>query len=224
MANLAYASLWCRNLTEATMAEAFASLLATVPFSAARPGFEAAVLRAVDPGQALAAEHDMRGNGSSAEEVVELVRDGLRADAALEARAWWDLWVFDLARESWQEEPHPLDLVCRGEEYDERAFEQTGHFHAVIGFEHLFTGHAGLLAPHRREVAEPQHAEEARFLEAMSAPGRLREYQEKTVANVQKLFGWLRRLEKTGRVERALLWSEGEENFESRVEEILSQR
>jgi phosphoenolpyruvate carboxylase len=90
-----------------------------------------------------------------------------------------------------------------------------------LGFEHLFTGHAGLLGMRRGERAAAQSQEEARFLEAMAWPENLQRYQEKTRENIRKLLDWVRKIEKAVPVERVRLWSEGEENFEARVEEIL---
>jgi hypothetical protein len=52
----------------------------------------------------------------------------------------------------------------------------------------------------------------------------LREYQEKTRENIQQLMGWMRTVEETLPVERVRLWSEGEENFEARLDEILAVR
>jgi hypothetical protein len=52
----------------------------------------------------------------------------------------------------------------------------------------------------------------------------LREYQEKTRENIQKLMGWMRAVEEALPVERFRLWSEGEENFEARLDEILAVR
>ena len=58
----------------------------------------------------------------------------------------------------------------------------------------------------------------------MSQPQNLREYHEKTRENIQKLMGWMRAAEETMPVERIRLWSEGEENFEARLDEILAVR
>jgi hypothetical protein len=93
-----------------------------------------------------------------------------------------------------------------------------------LGFEHLFTGHAGLLATQAEKIAEPQHPEEARFLMWMSQPQNLREYQEKTRENIKKLMNWMRTVEEAVPVERFRMWSEGEENFEARLDEILDLR
>jgi hypothetical protein len=52
----------------------------------------------------------------------------------------------------------------------------------------------------------------------------LQRYHEKTRENVRKLLDWVRRIEKAVAVEHLRLWSEGEENFEARLEEILAAR
>jgi hypothetical protein len=95
---------------------------------------------------------------------------------------------------------------------------------ANLGFEHAFTGHAGLLTPETGRVAQPEHPDEARFLMWMSQPQNLREYQEKTRENIQKLMAWMRLTEETLPIGRIRLWSEGEENFEARLDEILAVR
>ena len=57
----------------------------------------------------------------------------------------------------------------------------------------------------------------------MSVPGNLKEYHAKTRANIQQLFSWVRvdRAGSAGR-ERSQLWSEGEQNFEARLDAILA--
>jgi hypothetical protein len=93
-----------------------------------------------------------------------------------------------------------------------------------LGFEHFFTGHAGLLGIRPGAKAVAESPEEARFLEAMAWPENLQRYHEKTRENVRKLLDWVRRIEKAVAVEHLRLWSEGEENFEARLEEILAAR
>jgi hypothetical protein len=58
----------------------------------------------------------------------------------------------------------------------------------------------------------------------MSAGGNLHEYHARTRENIQQLFAWVERVEGALPVERSELWSEGEENFESRLDAILGQR
>ncbi len=58
----------------------------------------------------------------------------------------------------------------------------------------------------------------------MAKPANLLLYQEKTRENIKALFDWVRRIEKALPVAKLRLWSEGEENFEARLEEILAAR
>ena len=58
----------------------------------------------------------------------------------------------------------------------------------------------------------------------MAAGGNLKEYHAKTRENIQHLFKWVEALQSALPVERSELWSEGEENFEARLDAILAQR
>ena len=51
----------------------------------------------------------------------------------------------------------------------------------------------------------------------------LKLYHQKTRENIQKLFSWVEAIEAALPVERSELWSEGEENFEARLDAIQSQ-
>jgi len=52
----------------------------------------------------------------------------------------------------------------------------------------------------------------------------LKEYHAKTRENIQQLFNWVEAIERALPVQRSELWSEGEENFEARLDAILAQR
>jgi hypothetical protein len=138
------------------------------------------------------------------------------------AQAWWDLWSFEDGGP--RDRPHPLELVCWGEQFDEGAFAENGHFEIDLGFEHLFTGHGRLLGA--RTVTpndtRAEHPVEAAFLERMADPANLRVYQEKTRANIGRLLEWVERIKRALPVERYALWSEGEENFEARLDDVLA--
>jgi hypothetical protein len=58
----------------------------------------------------------------------------------------------------------------------------------------------------------------------MSAGGNLKEYHAKTRENIQQLFSWVEAIEAALPVERSELSSEGEENFEERLDAILARR
>ena len=224
MSNHAYISIWCKDFSEPRILEQFGALLATVPFSGTVPGFDYLVVRAVDATESPILEQDLRAVPLDANGVIELAQDHINSDSAYEVRAKWDLWTFDDATARWQLQPQPLELFCHGEDYDGGYWREFGHLEVDLGFEHFFTGHAGLLGFQRGVKAAPQSPEEERFLAAMERPENLQNYREKTAENIRRLFEWVRRIEKAVAVRQLRLWSEGEENFEARLEEILAAR
>lgn len=223
MSNYAYLSIWCPEFGEEQMLERFGAFLATVPFSEARTGFQHLVIRAVDSSEAPVLEQDLRAVPLDAAGIIEIVKDHLHSDSSYEVRADWDLWAFEGEPGRWQRQAQALELFCHGEDYDDGFWQENGHLQVNLGFEHLFTGHAGLLGI-RPTVQAAQGPEEARFLASMVQPANLKTYQEKTRENIRKLFDWIGRIEKAVPVKRLRLWSEGEENFEARLEEILAAR
>jgi len=223
VANHAYAGTWTKGFSEATMLAQFEALLDTVPFSASCPGFTQLVLRALKPAEAPLAEHDLRARPLRPAELAGITREHLHADSCYEATAHWDLWTY-IPEPGWQLRPQRLEITCFGTEYDSGICAEVGHFHVDLGFEHLFTGHAGLLGHNGRPVARPQHAAEAAFLETMGKPEKLREYYAKTHENIRKLLDWMGRIATSLPVEQSRLWSEGEENFEARLDEIMAAR
>jgi hypothetical protein len=224
MANQSYLSVWCKSFQEDQLLEQFGAFLTTVPFSKTSPGFTYFTVRAVDASEAPLLEHDLRAVPLDASGIIEMARDNCHADCSYEVSANWDLWVWDAASANWKLEPQALEIYCHGEDYDDEFWRENGHIEVNFGFEHLFTGHAGLLGIRRNAKAAAESPEEARFLEAMAWPENLQSYQEKTRENIRKLLDWVRQIEKAVAVQRIRLWSEGEENFESRLEEILAAR
>lgn len=224
VANQAYLSVICKSFPEDRILDYFGAFLGTVPFSASRPGFHFLTIRAVDASQSPILEQDLRMAPLDAAGIVALAAEQCHGDCAYEVGCFWDLATFDVASGKSKVEPQALEIVCRGEEYDDGEWRDRGHFEVNLGFEHLFTGHAGLLGSRNGKKAAAQSPEEARFLEVMAWPENLERYQEKTRENIRKLLGWMRAMEKAVPVERAWLWSEGEENFEVRIEEIVAAR
>jgi len=224
MANQAYLNVWCKGFPEERILERLGAFLQTAPFSATRPGFTYLTIRAVDAAEPPILEQDLRGMPLDATGIVEIVADQIHSDCSYEVGCHWDLFAFDAAAGKSMLEPQPLEIACLGEDYDDGLWRENGHFQVNLGFEHFFTGHAGLLDTRSAERALPQSPEEARFLEAMAWPENLERYQEKTRENIRKLLDWVLRIEKALPVERAWLWSEGEENFEARLEEIVAIR
>ncbi|MFY9803622.1 MAG: hypothetical protein WA772_06515 [Candidatus Acidiferrales bacterium] len=224
MSNQAYLSIWLKDFPEEAMLARFGDFLATVPFSAKQPGFTHLEIQAVDATETPLFEQDLRSTPLDAPSIIELAKDYLHGDSSYKVRAHWDLWVFEGDPPSWQQSPQPIELRCNGENYDDGFWKENGHFEVNFGFEHMFTGHGGLLGIRQIARPAPQSREEADFLESMAKPANLQMYQEKTRENIKSLFAWVRQIENALPVDRLRLWSEGEENFEARLEEILAAR
>jgi hypothetical protein len=223
MSNHSYLNVWCKDFPEENILELSGAFLATVPYSAAKPGFTHLTIHAIDATEVPVLDQDLRSFPLDAAGVIEMARDHMHGDCSCEVQCHWDLSVFDPGS-GWSVEPRPLEIFCNGEDYDNSHWRQNGHFEVNLGFEHFFTGHAGLLGIRQRSSATPQSPEEAHFLEAMAWPENLKAYQERTQENIRKLLDWIRGIERAIPVEQLRIWSEGEENFEARVEEILAAR
>jgi hypothetical protein len=224
MANHAYLRVWTRDFSIETMIAEFARFLTTAPLSASYHTFEELIVQAVDPGEATSAEWDLRPLNAGPAEVAAMAAQHLNSDTAYIASARWDLWSFDMESLKWQRRPEPLELTCHGLEYDGGVATTAGHFQADLGFEHLFTGHGGLLAQGAASpFSSPEHPVEHTFRQWMAASNNLKEYHVKTRENIQQLFQWLEAIERSLPVERTKLWSEGEENMEARLDALLAQ-
>jgi len=220
MSNHAYASFWVRERAAETMLNRFERFLETFPLSSTWREFTSFVIRAVGPSEAPLVESDLRGT-VAASDVIALAREHDSADCSYEVEAHWDLWQRNLETGVWEKKPERVLLICNGSDYDDGASRESGDFLADVGFEHLFTGHAGLLGAYGARSA-PSDPVEAEFLSWMTHEEHLHEYYEKTRANIQILLKWADSVEKALPLERHLLWSEGEENLEARLDEILA--
>jgi hypothetical protein len=226
MANNGHLRVWTRDFSESTMIPQFARFLTAAPLSPSPSAFTGLTVQAVDAAETPVAEWDLRGQGYGAAEVAALASQYLNTDTAYLATATWDLWGFDIETLRWRNEPQPLVLICHGPEYENGLAKSAGHFSADLGFEHFFTGHGGLLAPGAASnpFASSDHPVEHTFRQWMATAGNLKEYHAKTRENIQQLFHWVEALERALPVDRSELWSEGEENFEARLDAILAQR
>jgi hypothetical protein len=226
MANRAYLRVWTRDFSETTMIAQFARFLATVPLPESRQYFDELVAQAVDPTEPPVAEWDVHDGTYGAPEIAALAAQHLNADTAFIAYAKWDLWTFDVDTVKWKRGPQPLIVSCNGLEYDNGAAASEGHFVADLGFEHLFTGHGGILAPAAatNPFDNSDHPVEKTFRSWMSVEGNRKEYAGRTRENIQQLMNWVEAVSRALPVERSELWSEGEENFEARLDAILALR
>ncbi len=226
MANRAYLRVWTREFSVTTLIPQFARFLATAPLAASECAFKELVVQPIDATELSLAEWDLKDLGYGAAEVAALAVQHLHPDSSYIASAKWDLWSFNVVTLKWMNKPEPLALTCHGPDYDGGIAASEGHFTADLGFEHFFTGHGGLLAPGAASnpFESSDHPLEYTFRQWMSAHSNLKEYHAKTRENIQKLFRWVEAVETALPVERSELWSEGEENFEARLDAILAQR
>ncbi len=223
MANRAYLGVWLRDSSEVSLLRQFEQFLTSAPLSSPS-AFTRLVVQAVDTSEAALAEWDLRGQGVTAAEVAQLAADHANADTAFVVEAQWDLWVLEGTPLRWGRAPQLLTMLCQGPGYDGGVSGETGHLHADLGFEHLFTGHGNVLGADTPGASGSGEANERAFDEWILLGDNLREYHEKTRENIQQLFSWVRGIEQALPVEAVRLWSEGEENFEARLDEILAVR
>jgi hypothetical protein len=221
MANHTYATFWVRERAAETLLNRFERFLETFPLSSVWREFTGFVIRAVSSSEVPLVEHDLSGTMAAASDVIALAREHDSPDCSYEVEAYWDVWQRNLETGAWEKKPERVLLICNGSDYDDGAAKESGDFLADVGLEHLFTGHAGLLGAYGARSA-PSDPVEAEFLAWMTDEQHLREYHEKTRANIQLLLNWVDSVEKALPLERHLLSSEGEENLEARLDEILA--
>ena len=226
MANRAYLRVWTRDFSEQTMIAEFARFLTTAPVSEAPNGFQLLSVQPVDFTEPSEVEWDLREAKYGPPEIAALALQHLNADTAFVVEAKWNLWNFDIETLKWENAPQPLTLICQGAAFDGGIAASEEQFVAELGFEHLFTGHAGLLAPGAASnpFASSDHPVEKRFRAWMGSSENLKQYHQRTKENIQTLFGWVEAIQAALAVERSVLTSEGEENFEARLDAILAQR
>ena len=102
----------------------------------------------------------------------------------------WDLWTPDEAGSQWRLAPAPVKVIVQGEEFDEGAYEQTGHIEIDFGLDSLF-------------VQENVELNE--------------ETQAKIRDNVAKLVEFTKKAEMNTRATSRRLWSESEENLAQKL-------
>jgi hypothetical protein len=218
--------VWTRDFSEQTMIAEFARFLTTAPLTEGKGNFRQLTVQAVDSVEMPLDEWDLKDGTFGPAEVAALAAQYINDDTAYVVQAKWDLWSLDMESLTWRLGPEPLELTCQGKAYDDGIAATEGHFHVDLGFEHFFTGHAGLLAPGvaKNPFDSSDHPLEKTFRSWMATPENLKLYHQKTRENIQKLFSWVEAVEAALPVERSELWSEGEDNFEARLDAILAQR
>jgi len=223
VANRAYLRVWLQEHSEGAMLENFRRFLEAAPFSSQAPTFPHMVIRAVNAAEPLLVEASLQGTAADAYGAVQLIAEHLHSDCSYELESWWDLWTYAPENGAWELRPQPLLIFCHGQDYDDGRAQTDGQIEAGLGFEHFFTGHADMIAA-STIMAAPENPAEAAYVTVMSQDQQRDIYNEKTRDNVRRLLEWVKQVRAMPKVERIRLWSEGEENFEARLDEILAWR
>lgn len=184
-----YLSLWFPDFSGPAMLPHTAAVLQQFPFSKLRPGISYVAVQPVSWNEASVLERRF-SPGIQPEEAVAITADLIHDDYAYAFDAAWDLWTLDSNTGQWSLSPSLVKFIVQGDEFDEGAYEQTGHI--LIDF--------GLDSPFLQESVELTD-----------------EAQTKVRANVAKLVEFTVKAEKNTRASGRLLWSESEENLAQKL-------
>jgi hypothetical protein len=184
-----YLSLWFPSFdTDEMMPRALAVLL-QFPFSSERPGVLSVALHPVSWNEATILERRFNP-GAPPAEAVEIAADLLHDDYAYVFEVYWDLWILSPTTKEWALQPSLVEIIVRGPEFDEAAYEQEGEIEMDIGLD----------SPFLQEDVEFTSAAEAKIR-----------------ANIQKLVELNSRLEKSAGASARLLWSESDESLAQKL-------
>jgi hypothetical protein len=184
-----YLSLWFPDFSGPEMLPHAFAILQQFPFSAQRPGITHFALHPVSWNEATVLERRFP-LGIDPGQAALLAAETVHGDYAYVFEGSWDLWTPDLTKESWVLEPALVKFIVQGEEFDDGAYQQTGHVEVDFGPDSFF------LQP------------ETSLSEQTS---------EKIRENVVKLVEFSKNVEKNSGTSARLLWSESEESLAQKL-------
>ena len=184
-----YLSLWFPSFDGEDMMPRALAVLLQFPFSAQRPGITSVALHPVSWNEATVLERRFNP-GIPPAEAVDIAADILHDDYAYVFEVYWDLWILSPTTKEWTLQPSLVEIIVRGPDFDEAAYEQEGQIEMDFGLD----------APFLQEDVEFTSAAEAKIR-----------------ANVQKLVELNSRLEKSAGASARLLWSESDESLAQKL-------
>jgi len=184
-----YLSLWFPSFCGPEMLPHILAVLKQFPFSPQRPGIAYLALHPVSWSEATLLEQRYVP-GISPEQAIVIAADHVHDDFAYIFEAYWDLWTPDESGQTWTQVPTLVKFIAQGEEFDERASEQTGHMEVDFGLDAPFLHEELMLTE---------------------------ENKTKVQANVQKLVEFTTRAERNTRTSGRVLWSESENNLAQKL-------
>lgn len=159
------------------------------PFSSSRPGITFLAVHPVSWSEPTILERRFRP-GLDLEQALAIAGELLHEDYAYLLEAQWDLWTRQDDGAEWRLEPQPVKFIAQGMNFEDGAFEQSGHVQVNFGLD----------APFLFEDVQLDHLSEARVR-----------------ANVQKLIEFTSAVEKNCGISGRVLWSESEENLAQKL-------
>jgi hypothetical protein len=189
MADPLYLSLWFADFSGPEILPHILAVLQQFPFSAQRPGIVYIAVQPVSWNEASVLERRFP-IGVEPAEAVAVAADLVHDDYAYVFEVYWDLWTPDDDGRQWHLAPVPVKVIVQGEEFDERAFQHTGHIQVDFGPDSPFL---------QENVALTE------------------ETQDRVRENVGRLVEFTMKAEKNTRASSRLLWSESEENLAQKL-------
>lgn len=189
MADPLYLSLWYPDFSGPAMLPHLFAVLQQFPFSGQLPGVSYAAVQPVSWNEASVLER--RFSPSIApEEAVVVAADLIHDDYAYVFDAYWDLWTPHESGRQWHLLPSLVKFIVQGEEFDDGAYQETGHVEIDFGLDSLFV----------HENVELTEETEAKIRD-----------------NVSKLIEFTRKVEMNTRATSRRLWSESEESLPQKL-------
>ena len=127
MADSLYLNIWFPSFNEAEMMSRLLCVLKQFPASAERPGIGYIGVHSVGWDQPLVfhAGFDFHADPAQA---VRLASQFLHTDNAYVFETMWDLWTPEEGKyDEWARSPRPVKFIVHGTEFDESAFQESGH-------------------------------------------------------------------------------------------------
>lgn len=191
-----YLSLWFPDFSGPAMLPHVFAVLQQFPFSAQRPGITYAAVQPVSWNEASVLERRF-SPGIAPEEAMVVAADLIHDDYSYIFEAYWDLWTPDERGKQWFLIPSLVEFIVQGEEFDNGAYQETGHVEIDLGLDSLFV---------QENVALTE------------------ETQAKIRDNLAKLVEFTKKVEMNTRATSRRLWSESEESLPqkliSRLQEV----
>src|ERR1700751_1239935 len=184
-----YLSLWFSDFSGPEMLPHILSVLQQFSFSAKHPGVAYVAVQPVSWNESTVLERRF-SPGTTPEEALLIVADLIHDDYAYLFEVYWDLWTPNETGQQWQLAPTSVTFIVQGEEFDEGAYQRTGHIQIDFGLDSAFL---------QENVALTEDT------------------QAKVRDNVAKLVEFTMRIEKNTRATARHLWSESEQNLAQKL-------